>query len=155
MDPRCHVGTHSADPVSSVLPQLFAPTSFVVHARRRDRGIQPVRVSSIEQYLGGNCCRFCVPRTTGTHTTSPPRHCCCTFVRCSSCARGSRGLDFEPQRFDRCRVRAAFTSCIYKIQATRCDNVVRCFTGSVPIRITGKTLGCRVPRSPAQPRHFS
>src|SRR5262245_51813205 len=98
------MGTHQADPSESVLPQLVASASVLVHARSCHRRLECLRVSFIEQSLGGNCCRFCVPRCTGTDTASPNCHCCRRIVCCSSRTRGSGGLDFEPERFGRCSV---------------------------------------------------
>src|SRR5919109_804 len=104
------MGTHQPDLVQFLLPQLFASAFVLIHARSRHRRREPLRVSFIEQSLGGHCCRFCVPGCTGTDTASPNCHCRSRAVCCASCARGNHCLDLEPEGFDCCSIYTSWVS---------------------------------------------
>src|SRR5262249_48981604 len=125
MDSGRHVGTHQADLIESVLPQLF-PSSFVlVYARSRHCRLERLRVSFIEQSLGGHCCRFCLPRWIGTNTSSPNCCCCCAVICCSSRPRGNGCMDFQQEGFGRGSLCPALFPYVSKIQTARRDSLVR------------------------------
>src|SRR6266540_4254882 len=109
------MGTHQADLIQSLLSKLFPSAPLLLHARSCHRRTHPLRVSLIEQPLGGNCCRFCLSRCTGADTAATGCNSCCLVVYCSSCARRSGRVDFEPQGFGRRRVCTALSPCISKI----------------------------------------
>ena len=145
------MGTRQADLIESVLPQLFPTPSVLVHARSRHRRLERLRVSSIQQSLGGGGCRFRLSRCARTDSTSTDCNRCCSFVSSSSGARGSRRLDFEPQRFGRGSICTSWFSGISKIPRARCIYLVSRLAAAVSPRVIGKTLSCRFPGRVTRP----